>query len=168
MEMRQRQPVLYNAEQALDILLQSDDEDIDEVLDSEPESSSEESDFDDNVQVNAEIDLPPALDMEEEMAILPEERTKRRRVKGPTVSLDTAIDESNYKEFDPPIPRPILQSEVDKVPYKWEESSVRTGRANAANTQKLKAQPQKGCRGKTSAVLIWKQFITSQIIALIL
>ena len=68
----------------------------------------------------------------------------------------------------PPIPRPILQSEVDKVPYKWEESSVRTGRANAANTQKLKAQPQKGYRGKTSAVLIWKQFITSQIITLIL
>ena len=101
MEMRQRQPVLYNAEQALDILLQSDDEDIGEVLDSEPESSSEESDFDDNIQVNAEIDLPPALDMEEEMPILPEERTKRRRVKGPTVSLDTAIDESNYKEFDP-------------------------------------------------------------------
>ena len=31
MEIRQRQPVLYNAEQALDILLQSDDEDIGKV-----------------------------------------------------------------------------------------------------------------------------------------
>ena len=51
------------------------------MLDNEPESSSEESDFDDNVQVNAEIDLPPALDMKQETPILPEERTKRRRVR---------------------------------------------------------------------------------------
>ena len=87
--MHQRQPVPYNAEQALDILLQSNDENIGELLDSEPESSSEESNFDDNVQVNAEIDVPPAPDMEEETPILPEERTKRRRVKGPIVSLDT-------------------------------------------------------------------------------
>ena len=61
MEIRQRQPVLCNAEQALDIILQSDDKDIGELLNSEPESSSEESDFDDNVQawmfqVIAEID----------------------------------------------------------------------------------------------------------------
>ena len=105
--------MLYNAEQALDIRypLQSDDEDIEEVLDREPESSSEESDFDDNVQVNAEINLLCAPDMEEETPILPEERIKRRRVKGPIVSLGAAIDESNYKEFDPPIPRPVLQSE---------------------------------------------------------
>ena len=45
---------------------------------------------------------------------------------------------------------------------------MHTGRENAGNTQKLKAQPQKGCRGKTGAVLILKQVITSQIITLIL
>ena len=82
MEMRQRQSVLYNAEQALDILLQSDDDDIGEVLDSEPESSSEESNFDDNGQVNAEIDLPTDRDMEKETPICPEERTNREELKG--------------------------------------------------------------------------------------
>ena len=53
------------------------------------------------------------------------------------------IDESNYTEFEPLIPHLILQSEIDKVLYKWEESSVCTGRANAANSQKVKFQPQK-------------------------
>ena len=45
-----------NAEELLDILLQSDNEDIGEVLESKPEIPREENDFDDNVQVNAEID----------------------------------------------------------------------------------------------------------------
>ena len=53
------------------------------------------------------------------------------------------IDESNYTEFEPLIPHLILQSEIDKVLYKWEESSMCTGRANAANSQKVKFQPQK-------------------------
>ena len=105
------------------------------MLNSKPESSSEESNSDDNVQVNAEIDLPPAPDIKEETPILPDRRTKWRRVKGPIVSLDTAIDESNYKEFDQPTPRQILQSEIDTVPYKWEESSVHSGHANAVNTR---------------------------------
>ena len=102
------------------------------MLNSKPESSSEESNSDDNVQVNAEIDLPPAPDIKEETPILPDRRTKWRRVKGPIISLDTAIDESNYKGFDQPIPCRILQSETDTMPYKWEESSVHSGHANAA------------------------------------
>lgn len=87
-----------NAEELLDILLQSDNEDIGEVLESKPEIPREENDFDDNVQVNAEIDWPSAADMAEEMPIFPEERTKWRRLIWPIVSLDTAIDKSNLEE----------------------------------------------------------------------
>ena len=66
----------------LDILLKSDDQDIGEVLDREPESSSEESNFDDNVQVNAEIDSSPAPDMDEETPSCKKKEQNREELKG--------------------------------------------------------------------------------------
>ena len=45
-----------------------------------------------------------------------EERPKRKRKIGPTMSFDASLDETNYDAFDPPIPEECLKNNIDKTP----------------------------------------------------
>ena len=51
---------------------------------------------------------------------------------------------------------------------KWEKSAVSRGCPNAADASKRAALPEKGCRNNASIIEIWKQFITMEIVSLIL
>ena len=66
--------------------------------------------------------------------------------KSPIKSLETTIDENNYENYVPSISKNSTESEIDKVPYKWEKSAVSRGCPNAANTSKRAALLEKGCR----------------------
>ena len=48
------------------------------------------------------------------------------------------------------------------------KSTVIRGCPNAANTSKLATRPEIGCRNDTSIIPRWKQFITMEIVNLIL
>ena len=133
------------------------------------------------------VNIPPLDKTLEEPTPLPQDRQKRKRTKGPINSLETAIDENNYENYVRSILKNSIESEidkvpykwdkvpykikyrtVDKVPYKWEKSAVSRGCPNVANTSKRSARSEKGCRNNTSIIEIWKQFITIEIVNLIL
>ena len=40
--------------------------------------------------------------------------------KSPIKSFETTIDENNYENYVPSISKNSTESEIDKVPYKWE------------------------------------------------
>ena len=114
------------------------------------------------------VNIPPLDKTLEESTPLPQDRQKRKRTKGPINSLETAIDENNYENYVRSIPKNSIESEIDKVPYKWEKSAVSRECPNVANTSKRSARSEKGCRNNTSIIEIWKQFITMEIVNLIL
>ena len=114
------------------------------------------------------VNIPPSGKTLEEPTPLPQERQKRKRTKVPINSLEIVTDKNNHENYAPFILKNSIESEKDKVPYKWEKSTVSRGCPNAANTSKHAARPEKSCRNNTSITEIWKQFITMEIVNLIL
>ena len=68
------------------------------------------------------------------------------------MSLDTSLEKTNYDEFDPPIPNELLESNIDKIPYKWKASTVSSGRCNTANIMSLRPRQQNTVRNKKKAI----------------
>ena len=156
----------FTVEEAL-ALCMSGDEDIGAIGDSDSECEYEELDIGDAdaepQQIAAQEDIHEDFqfhDFEIE-GVAPVERPKKKRNDGPITSLDTALDESNFISFDPQIPSPTLESEIDNVQYKWVVStSLPSGRNNAANILPLPPGPRSGAKYKKVAVDIWNEFIT--------
>ena len=84
------------------------------------------------------------------------------------MSVDTSLDKTNYHAFDPPIPEECLESNIDKIPYKWTASTVSSGRCNAANIMPLGPRPQNRVRNKKEPIDIWKNFLTDDMITAVL
>ena len=109
----------FTVEEALALCMS--DEDIGAIEDSDSEGEYEELDI-----VNA--------DAEPRQITAQVERQKKKRNVGPITSLDTALDGSNFTPFDPQIPPPTQESEIDNVQYKWVVStSLTSGRNNVVN-----------------------------------
>ena len=83
------------------------------------------------------------------------------------MSLDTSLDETNYDAFDPPIPKECLESNIDKIPYKWTASTFSVGRCNATNIMPLRPRPQKGVHNK-KPINIWTNLFTDDMITTVL
>ena len=122
MSKRTRNKVSYNVHEALDYLLESDEESLGQLEDDNDGDSSTDSEYNDanlfSIATNLSI---PGADHDDERVefVVQEERPKRKRNIGRIMSLDTSLDETNYDAFDPPIPEECLESNIDKTPYKW-------------------------------------------------
>ena len=114
------------------------------------------------------LNIPPLDETPKESTPLPQGRQKRKQTKGPINSQQTAIDENDYENYVPSIPKNSIESEIDKISYKWEKSTVSRGCPNPANTSKRTVHPEKGCRNNTSTIEIWKLFIIMEVVNLIL
>ena len=118
-----RNKVNYNVDEALDYLLESDEEDLGQLEgDSDGDSStdSEYNDDDNLVSIAANFSIHVVdQDVERVGFVVQKERPKRKRNIGPIMSLDTSSDKTTYDAFDPPIPEECLESNIDKTPYKW-------------------------------------------------
>ena len=108
MSKRTRNKVSYNVDEALDYLLESDEESLGQLEDDNDGDSSTDSKYtnDDNlVSIATNVSIPGVdQDAERVEFVAQEERPKRKRNIGPVMSLDTSLDETNYDAFDPPIP----------------------------------------------------------------
>ena len=146
MSKRTRNKVSYNVHEALDYLLESDEENLGQLEDDNDGDSSTDSEYtdDDNlVSIATNVSIPGVdQDAERVEFVAQEERPKRKRNIGPILSLDTSSDETNYDAFHPPIPEECLESNIDKTPYKWTASTVSSGRYNAANMMPLRLRRQ--------------------------
>ena len=80
------------------------------------------------------------------------------------MSLHTSLNKTNYDAFDRPIPKECLESNIDKTPYKWTDSTVSGGRCNAANLMPLPPRLQTRVRNKKEPIDIWINFFTDDII----
>ena len=122
MSKRTRNKVSYNVDEALDYLLESDEESLGQLEDDNDGDSSTDSEYtnDDNlVSIATNVSIPGVdQDAERVEFVAQEERPKRKRNIGPIMSLDTFLDETNYDSFDPSIPEECLESNIDKTPYK--------------------------------------------------
>ena len=114
------------------------------------------------------MSIPPLDETLEEPTPSPQDWQKQKRTKVPINSLETAIDESNYENYAPSVPKNSIKSEIDKVPYKWKKSVVSSGYPNVVNARKCPAGPEKSCRNNASIIEVWKQAITTKIVNLIL
>ena len=145
-----------------------DNENQGNILDSSDTSSSESENEEDNFMVNT-----PLFDKTlEEPTPLPQDNEKKKQTKGPINSLETAwrqfIDENDYENYVPSILKNSTESEINKELYQLEKSTVSRGCLDVANTSKRAAHPEKSCQNNTSIIEIWKQFVTMEIIDLIL
>ena len=117
-----RSKVTYNVDEALDYLLESDEEDLGQLEDDNDGDISTDSEYNDDdslVSIATNVSIPGVdQDTERVEFIMQEERPKRKRNIGPIMSLDTFLDETNYDSFDPSIPEECLESNIDKTPYK--------------------------------------------------
>ena len=122
MSKRTRSKVTYNVDEALDYLLESDEEDLGQLEDDNDGDISTDSEYNDDdslVSIATNVSIPGVdQDTERVEFIMQEERPKRKRNIGPIMSLDTFLDETNYDSFDPSIPEECLESNIDKTPYK--------------------------------------------------
>ena len=122
MSKRTRNKVSYNVHEALDYLLESDEESLGQLKDDNEGDSSTDSEYtdDDNlVSIATNVSIPGVdQDAERVEFVAQEERPKRKRNIGPIMSLDTSLDETNYNAFDHSIPKECLESSIDKTPYK--------------------------------------------------
>ena len=64
------------------------------------------------------MNIPPLDETLEEPTPSPQDWQKQKRTKVPINSLETAIDEINYENYAPSVPKNSIKSEIDKVPYK--------------------------------------------------
>ena len=171
MSKRTRNKVSYNVDEALDYLLESDEESLGQLEDDNDGDSSTDSEYNDanlfSIATNLSI---PGADHDDERVefVVQEERPKRKRNIGRIMSLDTSLDETNYDAFDPPIPEECLESNIDKTPYKWTASTVSSGRCNAANIMPLRPRPQKRVRNKKEPIEIWTNVFTDDMITTVL
>ena len=163
MSKRTRNKVSYNVHEALDYLLESDEESLGQLEDDNDGDSSTDSEYtdDDNlVSIATNVSIPGVdQDAERVEFVAQEERPKRKRNIGPIMSLDTSSDETNYDAFHPPIPEECLESNIVKTPYKWTASTVSSGRCNAANIMPLRPRPQKRVCYKEEPIDIWTHFL---------
>ena len=122
MSKRTRSKVTYNVDEALDYLLESDEEDLGQLEDDNDGDISTDSEYNDDdslVSIATNVSIPGVDQATERVEfIMQEERPKRKRNIGPIMSLDTFLDETNYDSFDPSIPEECLESNIDKTPYK--------------------------------------------------
>ena len=126
----------------MNFLFDWDGEDQGNKLDDSGTSSSERENEEDNLMVNM---LPLDKTYEEPTPLLQDrQKKKKKRTKGPINSLETAIDQNNYENCVPSIPKYSIESEIDGVPYKWEKSAVSSGCPNAAIASKRAARSEKG------------------------
>ena len=155
---RTRNKVRYNIDEALDYLLESDEEDLGLLEKENDGDSSTDCKFDDDdnlVSIVTNVSIPGVdQDAERVEFVVQEERTKRKKKTGPIMSLDTSLDETNYDAFDSPIPKECLKSNIDNTPYKCTASTVSSGRCNAANIMPLCRRPQKRVRNKKESIAI--------------
>ena len=115
----------------------------------------------------------PGVDQDAEQVefLVREERTKRKSntiIYGPIISLDTSLDETNYDAFDSLILEECLESNIDKISYKWTASTVSSGRCNGPNIMPLRPRPQKRVRNKNKPTVTWTNFFTDDMITTVL
>ena len=120
MSKRTRNKVSYNVDEALDYLLESDEEDLGQLEDDNDGDRGTESEYNDDdnlVSITTNVSIPGAdQDAERVEFVVQEQRPKCKRNIGPIMSLDTSLDETNYDAFDPSIPEECLESHIDKTP----------------------------------------------------
>ena len=80
--------------------------------------------------------------------IVQEERTKQKKQVAPVMFLLTSLDKTNYDEFVTIIPKQSLESDIDKISYKWTASTILRGRCNTTNIMSLGPQLQKAVHKK--------------------
>ena len=56
------------------------------------------------------VNIPTLDETLEEPKLLPQDRQKRKLTKGPINSLETDIDETNYENYVPSIPKNSIES----------------------------------------------------------
>ena len=155
---RTRNKVRYNIDEALDYLLESDEEDLGLLEKENDGDSSTDCKFDDDdnlVSIVTNVSIPGVdQDAERVKFVVQEERPKRKKKTGPIMPLDTSLDKTNYDAFDPPIPEECLKSNTDNTPYKCTASAVSSGRCNAANIMPLCRRPQKRVCNKKESIEI--------------
>ena len=112
MSKRTQNKVSYNFDEALDYLLESDEEDLGQLEDDNDGDKGTESEYNDDdnlVSITTNVSIPGAdQDAERVEFVVQEQRPKCKRNIGPIMSLDTSLDETNYDAFDPPIPKECL------------------------------------------------------------
>ena len=171
MSKRTRDKVSYNFDEALDYLLESDEEDLGQLeddSDSDSNTDFEYNDHDNLVSIVTNISIPGVdQDAKRVEFLVQEERPKPKRNIGPVMSLDTSLDENNYA-FDLPIHEECLESNIDKTPYKSTASTVSSGRCNTANIMPLRPRPQKRVCNKKEPIDIWTNFFTGDMITTVL
>ena len=117
-----RNKVTYSVDEALDYLLESDEEDLGQLEDDNDGDSSTNSEYNDNdnlVSIATNVSIPDADQAAERLEFaVQEERPKRKGNIGPIMSLDTSLEETNYDAFDPLIPEECLESNIDQTPFK--------------------------------------------------
>ena len=122
MSKRTRNKVSYNVDEALDYLLESDEEDLGQLEDDNDGDSSTDSEYNDDdnlVSIATNVSIPGVdQDAERVEFVVQEERPKHKRNNGPIMSLGTSLEETNCDAFDPSIPEECLESNIDKTPYK--------------------------------------------------
>ena len=164
--------VSYNIDEALDYLLESDEENLGQLGDGNDGNITTDSEYNDDdnlVSIVTNVSIPGVdLDAERVEFAVQEERPKRKRNIGAKMSLDTSLDETNYNAFDPPIPEECLKSNIDKIPYKWTASTVSSGRCNAANIMPLRPRPQKRVLNKKEPIDISTNIFTDDMITTVL
>ena len=100
-----RNKVSHNIDEALDYLLQSDEEDLGQFEDDNEGDSNTDSEYNDDnklVSIATNVSIPGVDHNAEQVEfVVQEERPKRKRNIGPIVSLDISLDETNYDAFDP-------------------------------------------------------------------
>ena len=84
--------------------------------------------------------------------VVQEERPKRKRSIGPIMSIDTSLDQTNYDAFHLPIPEECLESNIEKIPYKWTPSTVSSGRCDATNIMPLRPRIEKRVHNKKEPI----------------
>ena len=108
MSKRTQNKVSYNVDEAVNYLLESDEEDLGQLEDEKDGDSSTDSKYNDDdnlVSIATNVSIPGVdQDAERVEFVVQEERPKRKRNIGPIMSLDTSLDETNYNAFDLPIP----------------------------------------------------------------
>ena len=122
MSKRTQNKVSYNFDEALDYLLESDEEHLGKLEDDNDGDSSTDSKYNDDdnlVSIATNVSIPGVdQDVERVEIVVQEERPKHKRNIGPIMSLDTSLDETNYNAFDHSVPKECLESSIDKTPYK--------------------------------------------------
>ena len=172
MSKRTRDKVSYNFDEALDYLLELDEEDLGQLEDDSDSDSNTDfkyNDHDNLVSVVTNISIPGVdQDAKRVEFLVQEEIPKRKRNIDPVMLLDTSLDENNYDAFDLQIREECLESNIDKTPYKSTASTVSSGRCNTANIMPLRPRPQKRVRNKKEPIDISTNFFTGDMITTVL